>query len=760
MSDTENGPYNVPRSHARRQLTPLSTSGFLGPRFDKPPIVVNNVEGQSRPADEGDYGNHPITYSESRGSEGASSIHKVDDLGFDAAATKFPAWNDKYSDCSSIVADALEAVFAERKVRHSSRRQLPLESGCVQSSLLEKVGKALDWSQLDAKEYLPLDSFESIFDPKTIALLLDELYNFGTDEELEDKFASIMDRRSGRDRRRILGVLVFMEKVEYIEDFIQEDIWDDQLPLERSAGDSMGYVVTRNSGKYNLMERWGRSDIELFCSYQKMFFVPFFDIHENRLCFYELESNIRLPWKTFEYKTNGGSGIIHKVEIHPSHHNFPVSNSTNQPMFALKTVETGDHRAYREELSALEKACAQVQREKHLIKLLLTFRHGEKFFLLFEWADGNLGEFWRLHPFRSMSLDDRWAAEQCRGLARAVSRIHGLTTWQKKHRSSSVGLLDEAERDWGRHGDIKPENILWFEEYGTDRNLLVISDLGLTRYHSQFSKSFVPRSNIDGCSWAYRPPELDIDESISQKYDIWSLGCVFLEFCVWYLQGHDEVDIFWDERESEDLPTFEGVKNDKFFNIEKSEDGETKQPRVKKAVQRRLNLLKDIGGQTTFASKLLYVIEHKMLRCAPDDRETIDVIRTDLSEIVVSITRETNALERSRDLAHIRRDDSAPSLQAPSNISFDEEPRYLTIESPSTFTGDGGESALMMRTRPRRVGFEAGEPSRGDHNTASTADEQYVSKVPVANSMKTTLRDESKDQSSERVPGQSNLVDD
>jgi hypothetical protein len=147
-----------------------------------------------------------------------------------------------------------------------------------------------------------------------------------------------------------------------------------------------------------------------------------------------------------------------------------------------------------------------------------------------------------------------------------------------------------------------------------------------------------------------------------------------------------------------------------------------------------------------------------MLRCAPDDRETIDVIRTDLSEIVVSITRETNALERSRDLAHIRRDDSAPSLQAPSNISFDEEPRYLTIESPSTFTGDGGESALMMRTRPRRVGFEAGEPSRGDHNTASTTDEQYVSKVPVANSMKTTLRDESKDQSSERVPG-SNYIE-
>jgi serine/threonine protein kinase len=101
-------------------------------------------------------------------------------------------------------------------------------------------------------------------------------------------------------------------------------------------------------------------------------------------------------------------------------------------VFALKAIEAGDHKAYREELAALEKTCAQVHKEKHLIKLLLTFRHGEKFYLLFEWADGNLGEFWRTHQNRpSTSLGERWAAKQCLGLARAVSRIHGLTTWQK-----------------------------------------------------------------------------------------------------------------------------------------------------------------------------------------------------------------------------------------------------------------------------------------------------------------------------------------
>jgi serine/threonine protein kinase len=259
---------------------------------------------------------------------------------------------------------------------------------------------------------------------------------------------------------------------------------------------------------------------------------------------------------------------------------------SNKPVFALKAIETGDYEAYKEELSALEKTCARMQEEKHLIKLLLTFRHGNNYYLLFEWADGNLEEFWKTFPTEpAKAFPERWAAKQCLGIATAVKRIHGLTTWQKEERLSPRASLTEPERDWGRHGDIKPENILWFREQKEIRNLLVMSDLGLTRYHSRLSKSFVPRKHIDGCSWAYRPPELDIEESISQKYDIWSLGCVFLEFCVWYLQGHEGVVDFSYQRMDEDAFTYEGVKIDKFFNIEQGED-RRKEPRVKEAVEK------------------------------------------------------------------------------------------------------------------------------------------------------------------------------
>jgi serine/threonine protein kinase len=222
----------------------------------------------------------------------------------------------------------------------------------------------------------------------------------------------------------------------------------------------------------------------------------------------------------------------------------------------------------------LEKTCAHVQKEKHLIKLLLTFQHGKTFYLLFEWADGNLQEFWDLNSsIQITKATELWAAQQCLGLAKAISRIHGLSSWhdqerkRKRKRSNSIESQKEDAAEWGRHGDIKPANILWFEDYGDCRKHLVISDLGLARYHTEFSKSLVPRALLDGITWGYRAPEIDFGSPISPKYDIFSLGCVFLEFCIWYLRGSEEVAIFGLQRDDEDEPELDDVRKDQFFSI-------------------------------------------------------------------------------------------------------------------------------------------------------------------------------------------------
>ncbi|KAB2107037.1 hypothetical protein AG0111_0g4725 [Alternaria gaisen] len=212
-----NGPSNVSRSRVQRQAIPVSNSGLLSPRFDRPlylgenefsggpDITIDDGKGKRRLVDEGDYNTRHITASESRGSEDESSVHKVKDLGFEAAAASFSALFHTNSGCDSVISSPLEAVFEEWRFRRSSQPRDPSESRRILSDLQQRVEGSLALSRHDNEDFLPLNSFESIFNAKTIALLLDETYNLATVEELRKKFDSIVDRRSGRTRRRTLG---------------------------------------------------------------------------------------------------------------------------------------------------------------------------------------------------------------------------------------------------------------------------------------------------------------------------------------------------------------------------------------------------------------------------------------------------------------------------------------------------------------------------------------------------------------------------
>lgn len=86
------------------------------------------------------------------------------------------------------------------------------------------------------------------------------------------------------------------------------------------------------------------------------------------------------------------------------------------------------------------------------------------------------------------------------------------------------------QRTNGRHGDIKPENILWFQphdlngDHGAFGGKFVISDFGLTEFHRDETGLVSPMNTAR--SPTYRAPEYDVSETISQSYDIWTMGCV------------------------------------------------------------------------------------------------------------------------------------------------------------------------------------------------------------------------------------------
>jgi len=183
----------------------------------------------------------------------------------------------------------------------------------------------------------------------------------------------------------------------------------------------------------------------------------------------------------------------------------------------------------------------------YIIKLLASFEQPDQedhinYHLIFPWAWGNLSNFWtNHHEFTKVPGFTTWMARQCTGLASGLALIHNYDEDNDNQTYDLLALTEDGERipEYGRHGDLKPENILWFPK-GTESNgasgTLVLSEFGLTTYHGKRSRSNSPAGTMV-VGLTYRPPESDGRGSVSRAFDIWSLGCTFLDFVTWYLRG-------------------------------------------------------------------------------------------------------------------------------------------------------------------------------------------------------------------------------
>ena len=99
--------------------------------------------------------------------------------------------------------------------------------------------------------------------------------------------------------------------------------------------------------------------------------------------------------------------------------------------------------------------------------------------------------------------------------------------------------------------------------------ILKISDFGLADFHTAHSRSNIRASTL-GFTNTYKAPEIDVRDHVSQAYDIWSMGCVLLEFVTWYLLGWEGVDNF-SMRRMGDSNNF--IPEDNFFNFYPMSDG-------------------------------------------------------------------------------------------------------------------------------------------------------------------------------------------
>jgi len=172
-------------------------------------------------------------------------------------------------------------------------------------------------------------------------------------------------------------------------------------------------------------------------------------------------------------------------------------------------------------------------RHPHLIRHLVTYETNSHYYVVFPWASGgNLSNLWQRD--NSMERTEKlvlWSLRQMIGIASALEALHNVNC---------------------RHGDIKPENILHFIH--DEEETLVLADVGVSRVHIHATKDRKGGTTTRATTPAYEAPEALTDNKSprARKYDMWSLGCILLEYVIWLLEDLEAVKRFRDARDGPD----------------------------------------------------------------------------------------------------------------------------------------------------------------------------------------------------------------
>lgn len=190
----------------------------------------------------------------------------------------------------------------------------------------------------------------------------------------------------------------------------------------------------------------------------------------------------------------------------------------------------------------------------HITKCIAAIRRGDRRYFMFPWAEGgNLQEFWERISRQSPNPQlIRQAIIQLRGLADALDTLHNCDSGSKD--LLAVPGNDSAGNEKSiRHGDLKPENILRFftqeemKSVNLDQDLgnLRIADMGLAKQHVDATALRKNNTSQRYGTIRYEAPEaIKGNGGRSRLYDIWSMGCIALEFVIWLLYGNEAVKEF------------------------------------------------------------------------------------------------------------------------------------------------------------------------------------------------------------------------
>ncbi|RSL68342.1 hypothetical protein CEP54_002882 [Fusarium duplospermum] len=393
---------------------------------------------------------------------------------------------------------------------------------------------------------------------------------------------------------------------------------DNKLPMGR------GRLMQNDTLKYH--------EAEMFRLQQWQFLSPIF---KDKFQF-ELQPRVFLPViEQGEYK-KAGFRFVYRVKVHPAH--IPDGPPGDLAMKELSLKDEEEAKCLKREMKNLE-SLRELDRldhpgRFHLIKPVAVCTRGEQAFLFFPWAEnGDLYNFWE-------STDPR-------------SHEDTLVPWMLGQMVGLSSVLELLAHMNCRHSDLKPQNILLFPG-GNSIGTLKITDVGISKFHVLATTKRLKPTSAKDVTMRYCPPEFDESNpgkvkdnlegshelKLSRRFDIWSLGCVFLEFLVWAKLGREawwefDKDMgssqkFWDRKAS---TTADGSDSE-------SSDTSEYHYSLRRRVQKRLRQLRerlepppDATPDDVAALDVLTLVEKKMLVFDYRGRFAASEVRDHLKEI-------------------------------------------------------------------------------------------------------------------------------
>ncbi|KAK4104406.1 kinase-like protein [Parathielavia hyrcaniae] len=471
--------------------------------------------------------------------------------------------------------------------------------------------------------------------------------------------------QASREKRfqKIMAILLLIERPSRIRKFVKEGVCDADLPLVWSEATAN----TKPFKRWELRRRkdpdthlhcfdtWRQVTLRKFEERQWAVLAPFFarDLRNPKKVPHYLirDHQVIMPFLSWKRLGQGGFSSVYKAEIHPDHHDFAhfacQAEESERNVFAVKHLVSKNKADFKREVEILKRVSRDPQDSKHLITLLASYQYQGHYYLMFPWAEADIFGFWEIttpkrderegtDELEGTGVTGRWIAEQCRGLAEGLAKIHryrrtstdsnleleamAFAGPSQARRTSLLGEHQKEKQDsprllFCRHGDIKPENILWFpgpagkKDYR--QSILKITDFGAAEFNIQDS---VPRRMGIPASRMYQPPEAYLPVTnaiIGTSYDIWGLACIYLEFLTWYLGGWPYVQEFLDRRLAPDN-LFYKFNTGTFFSVKENPTGPPS-AEVKESVHQFIDELHSHPKCTEFIHDFLVLVKEDML---------------------------------------------------------------------------------------------------------------------------------------------------